>query len=650
MPGFRQSLLIWLCALVIAEGGATAATLADPVVDTGLTVSTPRPDPDLVIVRERTYGAAGVDLTPFGIGTGSDDFVQSIYFRLYVGGTGTTEDAVLGTVTFPAGTTILGFITDPDDLGSSSPSGVYTGSDAYFAVSSNPSDYSTALRGFEPPGTGAGSAEFICQTDERSFVFGLDVKGGMDDFRVIVDYGTSFAPGNSLQVNLFEERLGNVTASTGIRIGDATGGAEPGNGDFGEVTHLVGIPLTTSDPPVAGVAPPASGRDMIYLSRETSSGPRIDGMEVGLDASVPSMIQASSSQIAHPRAVVFGLDGMLYMVDDPTGLAMADPNTGVVTPISYPAQPGVNVRMAALRGDSRLFILRQTSYPAAEDAFVDTYDTVTGVFTPNFAVFPTDLLPHPVDIIAGTDGILYGLGIGDAFHSVDPVTGAIHAFAQQIPNLPGDNVKGTADPYSGLIYLIRLSSGTAFIDSIDTVRGIFHAAVATLPPSVIPDPAAVVVDNDGMIWAFGKNGGVVAWDPAQPSLPPFYQTRCLDFLGFTTHAAIPRLPAEVSPPRAARQLDLTFSPTAGMLRISWEDGGPGASYNVYAGAIGDYYSHVPSLCHVAGSPDGLGSLFTDLPEPSTSTYYLVTASRMEGEGSAGARPISAFPPACGPFP
>ncbi|MCA9759818.1 MAG: hypothetical protein KDA27_28735, partial [Candidatus Eisenbacteria bacterium] len=51
---------------------------ADPWVDTGFIAATPPPDVDLVIVREKAYGAEGVDLSPFGLG-GVRDYVQSIY-------------------------------------------------------------------------------------------------------------------------------------------------------------------------------------------------------------------------------------------------------------------------------------------------------------------------------------------------------------------------------------------------------------------------------------------------------------------------------------------------------------------------------------------------------------------------------------------
>lgn len=81
MRGSIEALVFIACVLALPAEPIRATSLPEPIVDTGIVVTTPRPDPDLVVVRERYFGAAGVDLTPYGIGTGSDDFVQSIYFR-----------------------------------------------------------------------------------------------------------------------------------------------------------------------------------------------------------------------------------------------------------------------------------------------------------------------------------------------------------------------------------------------------------------------------------------------------------------------------------------------------------------------------------------------------------------------------------------
>ena len=644
MRGSIKVLVSIACVLALPAEPIRATSLPEPIVDTGIVVTTPRPDPDLVVVRERYFGAAGVDLTPYGIGTGSDDFVQSIYFRYYLQAAGTAEDTILGVVTFPAGVRILGFITRGADLGASSPLLPYTASDALFAVATNPGDYESTARGFEPPGTGAGSNEFICQTDERSFVFGLDVTGGMDDFRVIVDYGSSFPPALTFQVNLFEENLGNALGSRGIRLGDPATAVAAGAGDYGEITHLVGIPLTTDDLPLGGTAPPSFGRNIVYLSRETGGNPRLDGYDLANGASVPALAEIPSTVIQRPRALAFGEDRKLYVVGDLEGLASIDPSSGAVTPLTIPTQNGVTVRMAALPGDTRLFILRQTSFPDPEDAFVDTYDTATGLFTPNFATFPRDLLPHPVDLVAGTNGTLYAFGALNGIHAVNPVTGAVTGAALTIPDLPGENVKATADPFSYRLYMLRdTSTGDTFLDSIDTKTGTFRQAVLEIPVSVIPDPAGLVVDNDGMLWVFGKNGGVVGTDPLAPTPQILYQTTCLDFTGFVNYAAIQRTPPEIASARSTAAFDVSISPIPGQLRFTWPDTTiPGLAYNLYQGTIGQYYSHAPSACFLPGIPDGAGLLYADLPEPGASVYFLITASDHSGEGSIGLLPPNSF--------
>ena len=636
----------------LAASTVQATSLPEPLVDAGLANSTPAPDADLVVVRERFYGSQEVDLTPYGIGTGADNFVQSFYFRLYPMNIPGQENTILGTVTFPPGVRILGFITNGGQMGSTTPNSPYTQSDALFAVSSNPNEYVAPSRGFEVPGTGAGSNEFICQINERSFYFGMDVLGvGADDFRVIVDYGVDFAPSLTFEVNLYTDKLGGVAASTGIRVGAIAGGT-PGEGDYGEITHLVNEPLTTDALPISGTQPPVSGRDVIYMVRENGATPEIDAMDVVTGSSMPGLVAIPPPFTEPPRAVAFGENGLLYVAGNHGALSSVDTVTGDVTSIPLPVLPGVVARMTTVKGDPRVFFLRQTSFPDPEDAWVDTYDTVTGVFTPAFATFPTNVLPFPVDLIGAADGRLYALGVGDAFHGVNIQTGAVSSFAHHVPNLPGDNVRGTADPYSSKVYLLRdTPSGDTYVDVLDTTTGAFQEALFSLPLSIIPDVGAMVLDNYGMLWVFGKNGGTLELDPASPSTPPIYQTACLDFPGTTNYAVARRYPREVSPPAVSRQLDVNWSPQPGQVRISWEDlGDPGLAYNLYTGSIGSFYSHAPAQCRMDSTPGAPGSRYMDFPTPAGDTYFLVTASDHLSEGSAGPLPISVGSPACGPIP
>ena len=73
-----RHLLVATC-LAVLLGAITARTAGAvlPLEDDGFTPTTPRPDPDLIVVRERAYGAAGVDLTAYGIGSGPVSYVMS---------------------------------------------------------------------------------------------------------------------------------------------------------------------------------------------------------------------------------------------------------------------------------------------------------------------------------------------------------------------------------------------------------------------------------------------------------------------------------------------------------------------------------------------------------------------------------------------
>jgi len=54
---------------------------ANPLEDDGFSSATPPPDVDLVVVREKAYGAGGVDLSAYGLG--NPDCGQSISFRMF---------------------------------------------------------------------------------------------------------------------------------------------------------------------------------------------------------------------------------------------------------------------------------------------------------------------------------------------------------------------------------------------------------------------------------------------------------------------------------------------------------------------------------------------------------------------------------------
>jgi hypothetical protein len=216
---------------------AAPARALDPWVDTGFAAVTAVPDTDLVIVRERAFES--LDLSSLGLGV--QDYVQSIYFRLYA--ELPTVASFSGTVVFPEGVEILAFVTSAAALGGGEDDGVASETDASFGIGVDPDAYSSPVRGFEAAG-GRGSSEFILSDTARSFAFGLNITVGVDDFRVIIDYGSSFPPDLSFDVGPYDVgELGGAIPRPGIRVGNPDG-AVIGSGDFGEVGSLFGIPLT----------------------------------------------------------------------------------------------------------------------------------------------------------------------------------------------------------------------------------------------------------------------------------------------------------------------------------------------------------------------------------------------------------------------
>ncbi len=221
---------------------ASPVHAVDPWVDTGFDQITPLPDADLVVVREQAFES--LDLSSLGLGV--QEYVQSIYFRFYTGQRGVAS--FTGIAVFPEGVEILAFVTKGTALGRWDDEDVMSGTDAIFGIDVDPNDYSATARGFEYGG-GPGHSEFVLADTERSFAFALNVTCCLDDFRVIIDYGDSFPPDLSFDVLAYDlGEVGGAVSSPGIRVG-RTDDSVVGNGDFGEVQSLLGIPLTAGEGP-----------------------------------------------------------------------------------------------------------------------------------------------------------------------------------------------------------------------------------------------------------------------------------------------------------------------------------------------------------------------------------------------------------------
>ena len=101
--------------VALAAGLAAPVAAQVPIVDVTFDDTTPPSAQDLVIVRERAYGAGGVNLTAAGI-LGTHDFVQSIYVRANHGTVGFNH-VTRGRLVPPAGATVIGVIFEESDLG-----------------------------------------------------------------------------------------------------------------------------------------------------------------------------------------------------------------------------------------------------------------------------------------------------------------------------------------------------------------------------------------------------------------------------------------------------------------------------------------------------------------------------------------------------
>lgn len=109
---------------------------------------------------------------------------------------------------------------------------------------------------------------------------------------------------------------------------------------------------------------------------------------------------------------------------------------------------------------------------------------------------------------------------------------------------------------------------------------------------------------------------------------------------------------EVSSPSSRAPLMVSKHASGRSLDLQWEDHGGCVSYNIYAGALGDWTQAQSALCHEGGvlSSDGVRSAAIQVPE--RDAYFLITASDALREATPGwdsvGRERSAPPMSCGP--
>jgi hypothetical protein len=206
----KRLTVICLCLITILLIPKTDAFAVVPYLDTDFLNKT-NPDLDLVIAREKYM---------------STTYRQAIYFRA----TDKTWDwdALSGHILFPTPITIVSVRVKKAGLFPSQ-----------FNWGIPGADYSGTFRGLELNG-----GDYIAW-DSNNIWFDFNIVRGVDEMRVIIDYGDSFYEGAYFDVALNSgTSQSGSTYSSGIVVGD-TAGSVPGSGDYGELWSAR-VPLTSS--------------------------------------------------------------------------------------------------------------------------------------------------------------------------------------------------------------------------------------------------------------------------------------------------------------------------------------------------------------------------------------------------------------------
>jgi hypothetical protein len=496
-----------------------------PYEDVGFSTSTPRPDPDLVVVREKAYGAEGVDLSAYGIGTGPQDYVQSIYFRFFVDLEAGSYDSYIARVEFPPEITILGIITDKDELGGELDNGTALETDAIFGVASDPDDYPELNRGFEQLG-GDGTSEFVAQANgDNALVFGLNVEEGMDDFRVIIDYGSEF--GDDLSFDILSYRIGQLGGAVperGLRVGDDAFTIIFGSGDYGEAGSLTGIPLTSTTEPVEGPSLAFDPAANLFILRDQggSLSTLVDGFDVNLALPAPDLHAYDTSDLLSPAGITDGNDSKLYTVSDAFGLAISTPGQDDTVEMTLEQLDGTCVDITNGTGTDDLFLLRdQTS----GDTYIDRLDIGDHTFTGHLALTGSDVT-EPV-AIADYPGMM--LFVADADGGFATVNSGTNDFETGSVVLPA-GLWVDATRHGDMIYLLReIDGGTHTIDLFDTHSRLFSFGLLDLPHA--DSPAAITDGPNGGLYVVSRApdepATLTVIDPVVPEILNFH-----DFLHF----------------------------------------------------------------------------------------------------------------------
>ncbi len=480
-----KNLTLLLPVLLIFLSAVTplSALADDPHVDSALTWITPLPDTDLVVVREQFYGASGVDLSAYGIDGGPHDFVQSLYFRLFVDTISSNTDFYSGLIILPESITILGVISDGNDLGGASSDGIFTESDELFGVGTNPDLYAGNTRGFETSGTASG--EFIGIIDAHTFAFGLNVGRGLDDFRIIIDYGDSFDSDLSFDILAVDATPpGDAEPVIGIHVGDVNSSVVFGSGDYGEISSLLNIPLTALVPAVPGEIIPFDPEASLYIARDPTGSTQIDSYDTNLNVPLPGQFVLDTN-LPNPRGITEHDDGLIYCCGRDGGFAVMDPVARTEDQALMADLDGNVIDATNLPGHPGIFSIRNVS----GDSQIDVIDPDVPIVINTFSIVGPNT---PVAIVDGADGLLYVLSSGGILASCNATGGDATSIDLDPPTGSYDGVTSrSGTPY---LYLLRNTSGDTMIDIYNTATSSITFDFASLP---IPTSPADITDGPG---------------------------------------------------------------------------------------------------------------------------------------------------------
>lgn len=628
--------LVAAVAMVATLQLATVASSDDPVVDEGIVERTERPDADLVIARERPIGAEGVDLTPYGIGTGDDDFVQSIYLRLFASGGGSAE-SVARRIQIDPRLSVLGMITRGVDLGGGTDDGKFTESDADFGVG-DPDDYSAYARGFEG-GSGGAADEFVCQSAPDTVLVALSVTNGLDDLRLIVDHGTSFLGDVSIDVSeLPLAEVGGDVPNPGTIVGKP-GSPVLGAGDYGEsVERIVRLPLTGDVDPALAYAPPFDPFDSLFLLRLRQGTLHIDGYE--LSRSYPFEDLGSTAETNAPIAMSGGPWGRLYAIEEKAKAYSLNPiGGGEFAESDLNLGTGRFTDIAHRSGTDQLYVSRKTG--TGVDSFVDRLTAEPdGTVTLDLDEFQIarQQVNSPEAIAYGPHERLYvldndsGLWWGDllsrdtGFYSFSPPIGEYEGM--------------TARRGDSRLFLVRNRNNDVFVDIVDlsdAANPIIEFGFVVLP--LWGNVFDIAEGVDGNLYIVRKTGDhrLTIIDPATGTT--IYHHDCLEQIEGRNLALASVFsepvssPGEVSPGETP-MLVTGYDPDTGNITITYE-AACGARENVIA--FGDLTRFDISEYRYTGRDCAVGNsgFYEEFNPGPGSHFFVLVAQDKRFEGSYG---------------